>query len=311
VSISIFLLPVAVAVILAVLLVLLGAALTQKVRGLILVGHVDLHVDATVLRPGDGTRVLAHVVTRRTPLAVRAKLVCTMFDHRARPIYESTHGLANVIGQPEAYAAYLRLPPYALRTGTVGAELSNLFSPDAHRLFVSWTVELEVSPANAAADVLVHRVITIDVPEGRVLVPDRAVMDRVILESCAAMHSDLVFNWLVHMADADGTIAVSEQALLRDVLCAMHGIDDPAEADQRIAIELSRKLDLDPVALRKHVPLHALRSLYRLLYAMAWRDGQLDGREHNMLIDTLEKFGLDGAAVRDIEREVLCELGWR
>src|SRR4051812_48269972 len=102
---------------LAVLLVLLGAALYQKVRALILVGHVDFPVAAAALRPGEGTRVLAHVVARGPPLAVRAKLVCTMFDHRARPIYESTHGLATVVGQPDAYAAFLRLPPYALRTG--------------------------------------------------------------------------------------------------------------------------------------------------------------------------------------------------
>jgi hypothetical protein len=70
-------------------------------------------------------------------------------------------------------------------------------------------------------------------------------------------------------------------------------------------------MDLDPIALRKHVPLEALRGFYRMLFAMAWRDGQLDGREHNMLIDALEKFGLDGAAAHDVEREVLGGWGWR
>jgi uncharacterized tellurite resistance protein B-like protein len=311
VSISIFLLPLAVAAMLAVLLLVLGAAIYQKLRALFLVGPVELHVDTTTLRPGEGTRIAARVVQRGTPLAVRGKIVCTMFDHRARPIYESTHALATVVGQPHTYAAYLRLPPYALRTGTVGAELSSLFSPDAHRLFVAWTVELEVSPEGAADDVLVHRSLLIDVPEGRMLMPDRAAMDRVILEACSSMHSDLVFNWLVHMAAADGSIAPSEQALLREILRTVHGIADPAHADARIAVELSRKLDLDPVALRKHVPLDALRSFYRFLYAMAWRDGQLDGREHNMLIDALEKFGIDSSTVRDIEMEVLGGFGWR
>ena len=46
-------------------------------------------------------------------------------------------------------------------------------------------------------------------------------------------------------------------------------------------------------------------SLYRFLYAMAWRDGNLDGREHNFLVDVLEKFGLDAATVQQVEREVV------
>ncbi|MBK8254615.1 MAG: TerB family tellurite resistance protein [Polyangiaceae bacterium] len=304
-SLSIFLLPLAVVATLAVLGVLIGSALIQWVRAQIAVGHVDFHIDKDVLAPGEGTRVVANVVSRSQPLGIRAKLVCTMFDHRARRIYESTHDLAAVVGQQHVYASFLRLPAYALRTGTVGTELSSFFSEEAHRLFVSWTAELEISPRDAPGDVLVHRTIAIDVPEGRLLAPDREAMDRVILESCQAMHSDLVFNWLVHMAAADGSIAPSEQALLRDVLRTAHGVSDPVLADQRILVEMSRRLEVDPVALRKHVPVEALRSFYRFLFAMAWRDGQLDGREHNMLIDALDKFGLDGAMVHDIEVEVL------
>jgi uncharacterized membrane protein YebE (DUF533 family) len=56
--------------------------------------------------------------------------------------------------------------------------------------------------------------------------------------------------------------------------------------------------------LQKHLPQEALVSFYRFLCAMAWRDGNLDGREHNFLMDVLEKFGLDPDVARQVEQEV-------
>src|SRR5262249_43037978 len=129
--------------------------------------------------------------------------------------------------------------------------------------------------------------------------------DRIIVETCGSMHSDLVLNWLVRLAAADGQIDPSEYALIRQVLHASHGISDPALADQRIAVELQRDLQVDPAVLRRNLPTDVRAAFYRFLYAMAWRDGSLDGREHNFLMDALDKFGLDRSAASEIEREVL------
>ncbi len=130
-------------------------------------------------------------------------------------------------------------------------------------------------------------------------------MDQLIVATCRSMHSDLVFNWMVRLASADGEIDARERHLLHEVLAASFGVTDVATADARIAVEMHRDLQVDPVVLRKHLPEEAMVSLYRFLYAMAWRDGQLDGREHNFLVGVLEKFGLDAAMVRQVEREVM------
>ena len=82
-------------------------------------------------------------------------------------------------------------------------------------------------------------------------------------------------------------------------------MEDPAAADARIAAEMRRDLSLDPLVLRKNLPPETLAAFYRFLYAMAWRDGWMDGREHGFLVDVLDEFGLDAATVHEIEREVL------
>lgn len=303
---TLFFLPLLVLLVLVALLVALAAVLARAVRSALLVKRGEFQVTPNVVRPGEGMRVWARVVSRRNePLAVSATLACTLFAHRPRRLHATTQQLASVVGRPGEYAAFLQIPPYALRTGAVGDELSSLFSEDAHRLLVAWSVELDVRLARDPTDVLLRTSIPIDVPDGRALQADRAYMDDLIVQTCSAMQSDLVLNWLVRLAAADGEVAAEERRLLHDILRARHGVLDPQAADARIAIELQRNVQIDAAILRKHLAPEDLAGFYRVLYAMAWRDGQLDGREHNFLVDALERFGLDAQAARQVEMEVL------
>jgi uncharacterized tellurite resistance protein B-like protein len=306
--VSLFFLPTAIIVVLVALLVALAGAVYRAIVVAIRIRVAEFQVIPNLVQPGEGIRVRARIIPRgKSPVFVRATLTCTMFDHRARPIYSNTHGLTSVFGRPGEYAAFVQMPAYALRTGVVGDKLSTLFSEDAHRLLIFWSIDLEVVDADGR--VLLRESIPIDVPEGRPLQPDRAYMEQLIVETCGAMHSDLIFNWLVHLAMSDGAINAHERRLLHDVLRNTHGIIDPQAADARIAVETQRDLQIDPTVLRKHLPPEALVSFYRFLYAMAWRDGQLDGQEHDFLVDVLEKFGLDAVQVRQVEKEVLHGIG--
>jgi uncharacterized tellurite resistance protein B-like protein len=301
-----FLLPLALLAILAALALALAVGLARALRSMLAVGRAELQVAPDTARPGEGMRAWARVVPRGSrPIGVRAVLTCTMLDHRPRSLYANAHQLAPVFGQPGEFAAFVQVPAYALRSGAVGQELSKLFSEDAHRRLISWSVEFEIHPAGDPERVLARTSIPIEVPEGRPLVADRAFMDQVIVDTCRSMHSDLVFNWMVRLASADGNVDPSERQLLHDVLRDAFGVQDPEAADARIAVEMLRDLQLDPVILRKHLPEEGRVALYRFLYAMAWRDGYLDGREHNFLVDVLEKFGLDAELIRQVEREVL------
>jgi uncharacterized tellurite resistance protein B-like protein len=301
-----FILPLALLGILAVLAVVIAAAVFRAFRSALALRRAEFQITPDVLRPGEGMRVWARVLASGTePLAVRAALTCTMLDHRPRRLYENAHALIPMYDRPGEYAVFMQTPAYALRTGAVGDELSKLFSEDAHRLLISWSVDFEVVRARRPDVVLARTSIPVEVPEGQPLQADRAYMDQLIVATCRSMHSDLVFNWMVRLASADGAVDPRERQLLHEVLAASFGVMDVETADARIAVEMQRDLQVDPVVLRKHLPEEAMLSLYRFLYAMAWRDGQLDGREHNFLIDVLEKFGLDAATVQKVEREVM------
>ena len=301
-----FLLPLALLVILAVLAAAIAVAVFRAFRSALALRRAEFQIMPEVIRPGEGMRVWARVLASGTePLVVRAALTCTMLDHRPRRLYENVHTLIPVYARPEEHAVFVQMPAYALRSGAVGDELSKLFSEDAHRLLISWSVDFEVARARRPDTILARTSIPVEVPEGQPLLADRTYMDQLIVATCRSMHSDLVFNWMVRLASADGEIDARERHLLHEVLAASFGVTDPATADARIAVEMHRDLQVDPVVLRKHLPEEAMLSLYRFLYAMAWRDGQLDGREHNFLVGVLEKFGLDAAMVRQVEREVL------
>lgn len=302
---ALFVLPLVLCAILLVLFVRVAVGLVRGLTRWLSVGRTEFTATPRSVRPGEGIRIWARVVPRgRRTLDVRATLTCTMFDHRERRLYANTIALAPVVGRSHEYAAFATMPAYALRTGVVGDELSKLFSEDAHRVLVFWSVDFEVRTSPGAAPI-VKKQLPVDVPEGRKLEPDRTYVERLIVETCGAMHSDLVFNWLVQVAASDGVIVPQERDLLHYVLRAVHHVDDPRAADARIEAEMRRDLQLDPFVLRKHLPPETLVAFYRFLYAMAWRDGFLDGREHNFLVDVLEKFGLDHGTVEEIEREVL------
>jgi uncharacterized tellurite resistance protein B-like protein len=118
----------------------------------------------------------------------------------------------------------------------------------------------------------------------------------------------MLFNWLVKVAARDGEISTSEREFLRDVLATAHGIRDAGEADARIDAEQKRDVEIDAALIRKHLPAESRVSFYKLLYAVAWRDGSLDKREHAFLVDTLQRFGLDRTEVDEVEREVLRDM---
>lgn len=301
-----FVLPLALLAILVALALASSIGLYRAIRTRLLLRRAEFQIAPEVIRPGEGMRVSARVFPRgERPVAVRAGLVCTMFDHRPRALYHNAHQLAPVFGKPDEFVAVVNMPAYALRSGAVGDELGTLFSEDAHRLLVFWSVDFEVTPASDPDAVLARLSIPIEVPEGRPLHADPAYMDQLIVDTCRAMHSDLIFNWLVRLAGADGVLHPSERELLHQVLRASFGIEDPEQADARIAVEMLRDLQVDPAVLQKHLPAETRVAFYRFLYAMAWRDGVLDGREFDFLAGVLGKFGLDRAAVSALEREVM------
>src|SRR6185503_15945659 len=193
----IFVLPLSLLAILMALSLVLAAALVRALRNALALRLAEFQIAPEVIRPGEGMRVWARVVPRGDrPVMVRAGLTCTMLDHRTRKLYENAHLLASVYGRPSEFAAFVQMPAYALRTGAVGAELENLFSEDAHRLLISWSVDFEVSPVDRPDLVLARSSMPVEVPEGRPLQADRAYMDQLIVDTCRAMHGDLVFNCL-------------------------------------------------------------------------------------------------------------------
>jgi tellurite resistance protein len=282
------------------------AAAVRLARRLEAVEIVEMRVGAESVRPGAPIDVAAIVVARGgKPITVNATLVCTMFDHRARVLFSTRVAMEPAPGRPHTYRATLEMPRGALRTGAAGNELSALFSDEARRLLVSWTVELEV----ARAGVTVHRESrAIEVPEGAPLRADQGSTRHMVVDTFASLHDDLLVNWLVHMAMRNGEISPGERELLHDVLRTSDGVSDPAEADARIEDEGRRTMKLDPRLLRQHVPVDKRMAFYGIVYLMAWRDGTYDRRERAFALETLNAFGLDRSHAREVELGVLREM---
>jgi uncharacterized tellurite resistance protein B-like protein len=289
-------------------LTLVGAALValgRAVRRVIVLGEAHFDVSPRTLRPGEVVTARARVLPRGDRKArVVVTLRCTMFDHRARDLFVRSVPMSVASDDPHAYTAEIALPDHALRTGVAGDDLSSLFSEDARRLLVFWSVHFEVKPADGET-IWLHATRPIEVPEGRPLRTDSAYIGQLVIDTFASIKDDMLFNWLVKVAARDGEISSSEREFLREVLASAHGIRDAAEADARIESEQKRDVDIDPALIRKHIPPDARVNFYKLLYAVAWRDGSLDKREHAFLVDTLQRFGLDRTEVDEVEREVL------
>jgi uncharacterized tellurite resistance protein B-like protein len=280
------------------------------------------------VRAGDRIAVRARAAARSgREIEVTATLTCTLFDHRARRLFGKRVLLRGDLGVGEAPArgpsasgaqapggatarsapervGEVVVPRAALRTGSVGDELSTLFSEEARRLLCFWTVVFEARiPGERRA--LARKALPIEVCQGRALATDEGFMSELVVDTFAQLKDDLVFNWLVKMAAHDGQIAASERIFLHALLAGAHGIVDPGEADRRIAVEQERTFELDPELMRRHVPIAQRVDFYKLLYAVAWKDGNLDAQEHAFLIATLRDFGLDPHHVREVELEVL------
>jgi uncharacterized tellurite resistance protein B-like protein len=298
------------------LLVLLVASLPLAFAGVALYGLVrwlrartlrrrELHVHPREARPGDTIHVRARVEAGGgRPILVEATLTCTLFDHRPRKLVARTVLLSAAPGSDELVGE-LVVPRGALRTGAVGDGLSTLFSEEARRLLAFWTVCFEVRAADARRTLIWRHSLPVEIVEGRALSTDDRFVSQMVCDTFGALRDDLVFNWLVQMAARDGDVSKAEREFLHECLKSAHGVTDAAEADRRITAELQKKMTLDPELMRRHVPVAQRVDLYKLLFAMAWRDGTLDEREHAFLLETLRGFGLDHHHVREVELEVL------
>jgi hypothetical protein len=257
-----FLLPLALLAILAVLAVAIAIAVFRAFRSAFALRRAEFQITPDVIRPGEGMRVWARVLGGGTePLAVRAALTCTMLDHRPRRLYENAHALIPMYGKPSEHAVFMQMPAYALRSGAVGDELSRLFSEDAHRLLISWSVDFEVVRARTPGVVLARTSIPVEVPEGQPLQADRAYMDQLIVDTCRSMHSDLVFNWMVRLAAADGSIDPRERV-------AVAAFGDRLGLDERARARASRA---------SHAVAQAVGVSGKALAALATETAETDG----------------------------------
>jgi uncharacterized tellurite resistance protein B-like protein len=301
--VAIYLLASVVCALPIVLLGAIGVALYRWLLRIATLSALDVKVSPGTARPGERIEAHAKIVPRGgAAISIHATLGCTMFDHRARRLYTRTEQLAPVDGRPNEHCVILAIPENALRTGVIGDDLSSLFSEEARRLLVFWDVSVEVRRGKR---VVARRVLPVLVPEGRPLKTDERYMSRLVVETFASIKDDMLLNWLVKLAAEDGTIAPAEREFLHDLLRTAHNITSDTQADARIQAELERRVDIDPALIRRHIPAEQRVAFYRLLYAVAWRDGVMDKREHAFLVDALRKFGLDRTDVSEVEKEVL------
>lgn len=263
--------------------------------------HFD--VQPRSVKAHDTLTLTASVKPKAGPLKVRAVLVCALMEHRERRVHAHVYPL----GGSGDLKLEIQMPDEALRSGVVGNELSNLFSEDVHRALVSWYVLFEVV-AEKTGEVILEERVAITVPEGHALTADRRALEQIIVEKCKNMHDDMVLNWLVHLAAADGTISEAERRLLREILVVAHEAPDDAAADARIEKERGRELGMDVLLLKQHMPPESLDEFYRLLYAMAWRDGSIAQNERTFLDTAMRKIGMDKYRVNELEREVLADV---
>jgi tellurite resistance protein len=300
---SVYLLP------LALSLLVLGAAwvlsqwVRRRIRRALFVKSASFDAQPRTLGAHDKLTLTAKVSPARGHrLTVQGVVACALLEHRERCIHEHAYEMT---GDKELRVD-VSMPGEMLKSGVVGDELPSMFSEDVHWALIQWFAEFRVRAEDDRV-VLTHR-IPLNVPVGRALTPDRRALEEIIVEKCTTMHSDLVLNWLVHLANADGGIGKEERELLRHVLEAAHGVHGEAEADQRIAEELQKKVGIDPLVVRQHMPPHMLNEFYRLLYAMAWRDGAVAQKERALLNDAIQQIGLDKYRVDELEREILADV---
>jgi len=156
--------------------------------------------------------------------------------------------------------------------------------------------------------VLLRKVQDLEVPAGRPLRVDHERMSLLAIDTFSSIKNDMIFNWLTHLAAHDGFIDPSERSFLHKMLRDAYGIHEAEAADDRIDKELQRRLVIDKALLQRHVPLESRLDLYRLVFAMAWRDGVVHQREHEFLSDTLRLLGLTVNQVRHLEWEVVREI---
>lgn len=300
---SVYLLPLALSLLVLGAAWVLGQWVRRRIRRALFVKSASFDAQPRTLGAHDKLTLTANV----TPvgghrLRVQGVVACALLEHRERRIHEHAYDMT---GDKELRVE-VTMPSEMLKSGVVGDELTSLFSEDVHWALIQWFVEFRVY-AEDDSEVHTHRIL-LDVPVGRALTANRRALEEIIVEKCTTMHSDLVLNWLVHLAHADGGIGNEEHELLRHVLEATQGIHGKAEADRRIAEELQKKVGIDTLVVRQHMPPHMLNEFYRLLYAMAWRDGGVAKSERAFLNDAIQKIGLDKYQVEELEREILADV---
>jgi uncharacterized tellurite resistance protein B-like protein len=272
-------------------------------RQLVTLRRATFSVSTPRARPGDTIETLAEVIPRSSrAITVEVRLICTMFDHRAHQLFASTRTMRPRAPGSNQYVATLVLPPYALRTGRVGDRQPNPLSERAHRMLVVWTVDFVVRSAQGTT--LLRKSHALEVPSGRRLKTHLRRMSLLAVDTFSAARNDMLFNWLVHLAACDGTVNTAERDLLSELLSEMGGMVDLELAVARIEWELQRKLVIDDVFLRRYVPLDARLEFYRGLYTLALVDGPLSDKERAFLANSLRVFGITGAEVQPIEKEV-------
>jgi uncharacterized tellurite resistance protein B-like protein len=274
-------------------------------RAAITLRHARFTLSATTVEPGDVIEAHADVVARSSqPITVHARIACSLFDHREHRLYSSYRQMLPTA--PDHYETPLIVPTYALRSGVVGDSLSTLFSDSARRMLIVWSVEFQVHDTQGT--VLLRQLQALEVPAGRPLEADHERMSLLAIDTFSSIKNDMILNWLVHLAAHDGVIDPRERSFLHEMLEDVYGITEREAADERIEKELQRKLVLDHALLHRHVPLESRLELYRLVFAMAWRDGVMHQKEQEYLTDTLQLLGLTTNEVRHLEWEVVREI---
>ena len=261
-------------------------------------------ISARQARPGDTIEARARVVPRSSlAIEVRARLTCTMFDHRRHQLYASSRVMrpATTAGATNEYVASLTLPDYALRTGLVGDNSPSPEVQGGRRMLVVWTVDFEVRSARGI--VLRRRSCGLEVPTGRRPRTRLRRMSLLAIDAFGSIRNDMLFNWLVHLAACDGPVAATERRCLHDLLGEMTGMISATDADARIEQELHRRLVIDDLFLQRYVPLDQRLEFYRALDSLARCDGTLNPREHEFLSDALKVFRLTADDVKQVGEE--------
>jgi uncharacterized tellurite resistance protein B-like protein len=301
---GIYLLPLLAVLLIGVATVAIGLSVFRLVRRHRTLRSFHASCDP-VAEPGEAIEVRAWVQPRGAVRpTVEVSLICTLFDHQAHRLWERTVEMYH--RDADRYTADLVIPSSAPGSGVVGNDLSLLFSEEARRLLVLWSVVVTVRSEGGAT--LARRVLPLEVRGGRTLAADPAAISRLVVGAFAEVRDDLLFNWLVKVASRDGTVSPRERDLLREVLRASQGVDDVAAADDRIAAELEREAAMEGTLIRRHVPAAARLAFCRLLYTVAWRDGAMHEDEQSYLSDRLCDLGLSRSEVRSVEREVIREI---